>query len=613
VSVAVAAIVLPLLVAGALVAVGQFLPRILLDVLALIGAGTTTVLTVVLLVQVNSSGRDRVITWLGDYRPTGPPGRGFSVGIVLAPDPLGAAVAVLSCVLMFTVFVYSWRHFTITSPAFHALMMLLLAGLVGFSVTGDLFSLFIFFELTSTTAYALTGYLTSQDQPSQGALTFGATTTVAGVFVLTGISLLYARTDALGLAPIGRALAEQPPDVLVVAAFVLVVGGLLVKSAVVPFHFWTADAEAVAPTPVCVMLSCSLLAVASVAVARVYWTVFSGSLRPDSVRVPLIVIGVVTALVGGLMCVLQHHLKRMLAFATVAHGGLFLVGVGAVEPDGLAGLAVDAFGHAGVEGSLFCLIGILLHRYATISERVLHGKARQLQVTGGVVVLGGLALAGMPPFGTGLGKVITEHAAGGSAAGVVALSVVGITTGALTGSAVLRMYARVFLGIGHPAPEDQSSRNFDEPADQARETGGPSPGERLSTTMFVPAVLLLASALVVGLWPGLREWAGHAGAVLIDREGFAGAVLDGVPPHPVAAVHVEGWSTERVLLGMCAPALAVAMAAATVRGLGTSMESRLAAPLRVVRGLHSGHVGDYIAWQIVGAAVLGGVMVLTAL
>ncbi|MDQ1672919.1 MAG: multicomponent Na+:H+ antiporter subunit, partial [Frankiaceae bacterium] len=331
-SVAVAAIVLPLLVAGALVAVGQFLPRILLDVLALIGAGTTTVLTVVLLVQVNSSGRDRVITWLGDYRPTGPPGRGFSVGIVLAPDPLGAAVAVLSCVLMFTVFVYSWRHFTITSPAFHALMMLLLAGLVGFSVTGDLFSLFIFFELTSTTAYALTGYLTSQDQPSQGALTFGATTTVAGVFVLTGISLLYARTDALGLAPIGRALAEQPPDVLVVAAFVLVVGGLLVKSAVVPFHFWTADAEAVAPTPVCVMLSCSLLAVASVAVARVYWTVFSGSLRPDSVRVPLIVIGVVTALVGGLMCVLQHHLKRMLAFATVAHGGLFLVGVGAVEP-----------------------------------------------------------------------------------------------------------------------------------------------------------------------------------------------------------------------------------------------------------------------------------------
>src|SRR6195952_758315 len=593
-SVAVAAIVVPLLTAGALVAVGQFLPRILLDVLSLLGSGATAVLCTVLLVQVMHAPSSRVITWLGDWTPTGPPGHGTSVGIVLAADPLGAAMALLSAVLMTLVLVYSWRHFTVTGPAFHALMLLLLAGLVGFAITGDLFSLFIFFELTSTTAYALTGYLTAQDQPSQGALTFGATTTVAGVFVLTGISLLYARTDALGLAPIGRALAEQPPDVLVVAAFVLVVGGLLVKSAVVPFHFWTADAEAVAPTPVCVMLSCSLLAVASVAVARVYGTVFSGSLRPESVRGPLIVIGVITALVGGFMCVVQHHLKRMLAFATVAHGGLFLVGVGAVDPAGLTGLAVDAFGHAGVEGALFCLIGILLHRYATISEHVLHGKARQLQVTGGVVVVGGLALAGMPPFGTGLGKAITEHAAGGSAAGVVGLSLVGISTGALTGSAVLRMYARGFLGVGRPAPEDQSSRNFDEPADRARETGGPSPGERLSATMFVPAVLLLLGSLTIGLWPGLREWAGHAGAVLIDREGFASAVLDGVPPHPVAAVHVEGWSTKRVLLGMFAPALAVAMAAATVRGLGTSMESRLAAPLRAVRGLHTGHVGDSI-------------------
>src|SRR6195952_3241755 len=592
--VSVAAIVLPLAAGAILTGIGRWIPRVLLEIGALTAALATTVLTFLLLFEVEASPTSRVITWLGNWTPTGPPGHGFSVGIVLAVDPLGAAMALLSAVLMTLVLIFSWHHFTFSGPAFHALMLLLLAGLVGFAVTGDLFSLFIFFELTSTTAYALTGYLTAQDQPSQGALTFGATTTVAGVFILTGISLLYARTDALGLAPIGRALAARPPDVLVVAAFVLVVGGLLVKSAVVPFHFWTADAEAVAPTPVCVMLSCSLLALASVAVARVYWTVFSGSLTPETIRAPLIGIGVVTALVGGVMCVLQHHLKRMLAFATVAHGGLFLVGVGAVEPDGLAGLAVDAFGHAGVEGALFCLIGILLHRYATISEHVLHGKARQLQVTGGVVVVGGLALAGMPPFGTGLGKAITEHAAGGSAAGVVGLSLVGISTGALTGSAVLRMYARVFLGIGRPATEDQSSRNFDEPADRARETGGPSPGERLSATMFVPAVLLLASALVVGLWPGLREWAGHAGAVLIDREGFASAVLDGVPPHPVAAVHVEGWSTKRVLLGMFAPALAVAMAAATVRGLGTSMESRLAAPLRAVRGLHTGHVGDSI-------------------
>jgi multicomponent Na+:H+ antiporter subunit D len=356
------------------------------------------------------------------------------------------------------------------------------------------------------------------------------------------------------------------------------------------------------------MLSCSLLALASVGVARVYWTVFSGSLPPTSIRGPLIGVGVITALVGGLMCVLQHHLKRMLAFATVAHGGLFLVGIGAVDPAGLAGTTIDALGHAGVEGALFCLVGILLHRYATISERMLHGKGKHLEITGGLVVLGGLGLAGLPPFGTGLGKAIAEHAAGPRW-----ISVVGIIASALTGSAVLRMWGRVFLGIGRPAPEDQSSRHFDEPADRARETGGPHPGERLSATMLVPSILLLVGSLAVGLVPPLRDWAGQAGAVLMDRAGFAGEVLDGVTPPALPSVQVEGWNLERVLVGLIAPTFACLFAAATVRGVGTAMESRFAAPLRVIRGLHSGHVGDYIAWQIVGAALLGGVVVLTAL
>jgi multicomponent Na+:H+ antiporter subunit D len=605
---AVLAVIVPLAAAALLVAVGRWLPRMLLDLTALAAAIASTVLAAVLVARVHAAPSSRVITWLGGWTPTGPPGAGFSVGIVFAVDPLGSVLALLSGVLTVAVLIFSWRRFTVSGPAFHALMLLLLGGLVGFACTGDLFSLFVFFELTSTAAYALTGYLVAQDQPSQGALTFGATTTVAGAFVLTGITLLYARTDALGMAPIGRALAAAPPDGLVVAAFVLVVGGLLVKSAVVPFHFWTADAEAVAPTPVCVMLSSALLALAALAVARVYWSVFSGALPPEAVRGPLIAVGAVTAIVGGLMCVLQHHLKRMLAFATVAHGGLFLIGIGAVTSAGLAGTTIDALSHAGVEGSLFLLVGIVLHRYGAISERVLHGRARHLEVTGGLLALGGLGLAGLPPFGTGLGKDLTEHAAGPSW-----VPVIGIVTGALTGSAVLRVWARVFVGLGPPGPEDQTSRHADESAERERETQGPAPGERLTAAMLLPAVALLVGGLAIGVWPGLREWASHAGAVMMDRPGFAGEVLDGVPPATVVAEPTEGWTVQSVLIGLIAPLAAVGLAVVAVRGVGGAMESRLATPLRVIRELHSGHVGDYIAWQIVGAALLGGVLVLTTL
>lgn len=603
------AVAVPLAAAALVAATGRWLPRLVVDLASIGAAAASTVLTAVLVVQVHDAPGRRVIAWAGGWTPQGPPGHGNSVGIVLAIDQLGAVLALLSAGLVALMLVYSWRFFEVEGGAYHALMLVLAGGLVGFACTGDLFSLFVFFELTGTAAYALTGYLVQQDQPSQGALTFGVTTTVAGLFVLTGLSLLYARTSALGMAPIGRVLATRPPDVLVVTAFVLIVGGFLVKAASVPFHFWAADAEAVAPTPVCVMLSCSLVALASLAVARIYWTVFSGSLPPSSVRGPLVAVGAATALVGAVMSVLQHHLKRMLAFATVAHGGLILAGVGAVSVDGLAGATVDALGHAGVEGSLFVLVGIVLHRYAAISERVLHGQARELQVTGVLVVLGALGLAGCPPFGTGLGKAVTEHAAGPSW-----MPFVGVATGALTGSAVLRMWARVFRGWGAPAEEDQSSRHSDEPGDDERETTGPRPDERVALTMFVPAVLLLAGALALGLWPGATQWAARGAAVLMDRTGFASQVLDGVVHPPTGAeAHVEGWTSEGVITGLVGSVLAVVLAAAAVRGLGRVVETRGAGPVRVLRQLHSGHVGDYIAWEIAGVAVLGGAVVLAAL
>src|SRR5207247_1943567 len=89
----------------------------------------------------------------------------------------------------------------------------------------------------------------------EGALTFAVTNSVGSILLLFGIGLVYGRTGALNLAQVGRALEHAPPDVLVVVAFALVAAGLLVKAAVVPFHLWTADAYAVAPTPVCILLA----------------------------------------------------------------------------------------------------------------------------------------------------------------------------------------------------------------------------------------------------------------------------------------------------------------------------------------------------------------------
>lgn len=146
-------------------------------------------------------------------------------------------------------------------------------------------------------------------------------------------------------------MADRPPQPLVVATFCLVAAGFLVKAAVAPFH-WTADTEAAAPSPVCLLFSGVMVVLGLYGTARVYWTVFAAALPPDVMRPALLVLGALTAVVAAVMYLLQRHLKRLLAYSTIAHARLFLTGLGALEGPGTA---VYVLGHAGVKGALFLL------------------------------------------------------------------------------------------------------------------------------------------------------------------------------------------------------------------------------------------------------------------
>ena len=323
-------VVIPLLAAAGLVGAVAISTRLFLDIVSILVAAGVTVLCLLLLRDADNG---LVVEWLGGWQPRD----GVAIGVGLAVDPIGAGLASFVGLMFVMAFVFSYRYFAVVGPLFHTLMLVFLAGATGFCLTGDLFTMFVFFELVSVSAYALTAYDIEEEGPLTGTLSFAVTNSVGAFLILTGIALLYARTGALNMAQIGDALASGPADALVIGAFTMITVGFLTKAAVVPFHFWLADAYSVAPTPVCLLLSAAMSELGLYALARVYWTVFSGVLDDvaSAVTAVLLVAGALTALLGAVMCFAQRHLKRMLAFATISHVGLFLIGIALLEPGGL--------------------------------------------------------------------------------------------------------------------------------------------------------------------------------------------------------------------------------------------------------------------------------------
>ncbi|MDF3288176.1 complex I subunit 5 family protein [Streptomyces silvisoli] len=584
-------VAIPLLGAVVLVLVGRRLPRVVSDFLVTSWAAAEVADLVLLWMR---TGDGHAVSWLGGWRLQ----HGESVGIVLVNDRIGIGLALLTAVLVLAVVAYSWRYFE-EPPAGHAgtfpaLILLFEAGMCGFALTGDLFNAFVFFELMGAVAYALTGFRIEDPRPLQGALAFGVINSLAAYCSLLGIGLLYARTGELGFAQIGQKLTGHRTDALLVTAFVLVLIGPLVKGAVAPFHFWLPDAHAVAPTPVCMLLSGAMVELGVYGAARIYWIVFSGphGIQHHVFRDTFVVAGVITAVVGAVMCWQQRNLKRMLAFSTVSHVGLFLVGVALLTPEGTAGTALYVAGHAGAKAALFGVTGTLLDRYGSVDEHSLYGRGRELPFAGVLFVLGGLALAGLPPFGTALGKAVAEHSAQSHAAW---LPVVFVLASAATGAAVLRAGVRVFAGAGrrprenHEVPETTGSGEEPEIRD---------PSRRVPLPMLAVPALLLCGSLALGLLPGIGRQLAQAARLFTDRAGYVGAVYGYT--HASAKPPAADWTAEGIALGLASAALAVVFAAAALWGAPRDAQS----VVRPLRRLHSGHMGDYVSWLVVGIAVL---------
>ena len=601
-------VVVPLLVAAGLTACGWLLRprRRLLDA---IGIATCAAVVAMLAFLMTRVARGDEIYWFAGFRPH----RDVAIGIDFAAGPLSTGLACLAAVMVLSSMIFSWRYFDEISTYFHTLMLTFLAGMVGFCLTGDVFDLFVWFELMGVSAYALTAYRPEERGPLQGALNFAITNSVGAYLMLSGIAVVYGRTGALNMAQIGATLSRHRPDGLVLVAFVLMISALMIKSAIVPFQFWLADAHAVAPTPVCVLFSGVMVELGLYGIARVYWSMFGDALgHRATVSSLLVVLGLLTAVVGALFCFRERHIKRLLAFSTISHSGLFLTGIGLLTPLGLTGAAAYVIGHALVKAALFLCVGVVLHRVGSVNESWLHGRARHLRLTGIIFTVAAIGLADMPVFATWLGKGWIEDS--GNTLGKPWITVIFVLASVLVGGAVLRVAGGVFFGLGDPPREDPGMAKG--PGEETAETL--SGREHTPLTMLVPAALLALGALGVGLIPKLGSVVEAAVVRFQDEPGYNATVLRGLQvTHPVAAAPSAPAVVTllSVLTGAGSVAASVILALVALYWRRVPVLRRYglepgAGLVGVVRGLQSGIVNDYVTWIVFGLACIGGALVL---
>jgi multicomponent Na+:H+ antiporter subunit D len=319
-------------------------------------------------------------------------------GIELVVDGLSATMAVLVAVVALGVLGYA-RGAGPRSTPFYATYLLLVAGLSGMSVTGDVFNMYVFLEITGLAAYALVAS-GNGGRAARAALKYLLVGTVGVSLFLLGIGFAYVSTGTLNMADLSTQLAEVGyASPLVQASFGLLVVGLFVKIAVFPVHTWQPTAYSGAPDSVSALISALVSTVAAYALIRIVFTIFTVEflLANPFARTVLVAGAVVSIVLGSVLAVTQREIKRMLAYSSVSQFGLVIGAVAVANGTALTGAMIHLVGHAIMKGGLFLTSGLVANETGVRTVGDYDGLAERFPT--GSVAFGILAFAmvGVPP------------------------------------------------------------------------------------------------------------------------------------------------------------------------------------------------------------------------
>jgi len=320
-------------------------------------------------------------------------------GIEIVIDPLSGVMATLVSFLAVLAAFYSGPYLSgwtaRRTGTFCSLFALLVTGLQGIVVTGDLFNLYVFLEISSISAYAL---LSSGGSKSVVAVfRYLLIGTVAASFYLIGVGYLYAMTGTLNMADMAARLPETSDSPVIVVAVSFIVIGLAIKAALFPLHGWLPDTYTYAPGPVIGFVAAVMTKVSAYALYRILFYVFVAGTGP---REPLLLLGwasVIAVVAGSLMALAQKDVQRMLAYSSIGQMGYIMLGIAIGTPLALTGALLHVVNHAVMKGCLFMVVNGVQWRLGVFRVRDFAGMGRRLPLTMAAFTVAALSMIGLPP------------------------------------------------------------------------------------------------------------------------------------------------------------------------------------------------------------------------
>ena len=327
------------------------------------------------------------------------------IGIDMRIDALATLLLLVVSIVGLAISLYAvdyMRRFSARSY-FYSLFLLMVCGMNGVILAGDLFNLYVFLEVAAIASYSLVAFGCAHEE-LEASFKYIVLGTLTSALILTGVALVYGITGTLNLGHIAGRIAETGMEAPLLLAFGLFIVGFGFKSALVPFHAWLPDAHPSAPAPVSAMLSGVLIkAIGIYVLARLAFNVFGIN---DIALSMLRWLGLLSMVVGGLMAVGQKDIKRLFAFSSISQVGFMILGLGLGTPLGIIGGIYHLVNHSMFKSLLFLNAGSVEYATGIRDMNRLGGLNTKLPVTGATSLVGSMSIAGLPPFNGFWSKLI---------------------------------------------------------------------------------------------------------------------------------------------------------------------------------------------------------------